>query len=129
MNELNTKCGHVVLAENDFMTAKLIVASLEQAGQTVALARDGREVVELFEDHYPDVLLLNMNLSRPNGVELLRSLKSQKKIVPVIGFISPGQADMRPLATSLGVESFFESPFNPQELVEAVLNIVRREQK
>jgi|GEM_PF-3432536 len=110
----------IVIAEDNFVTARLLASSLQAAGRTTVIARDGDEVVALIKKHSPDLLLLNMNLTRPSGVELLRTLQLHQSRMRVLALTTPGQADVRSAASSLGVAGFFEVPFYPAELGERV---------
>lgn len=110
----------IVIAEDNFVTARLLASSLQAEGCTTVIARDGDEAVALINKHNPDLLLLNLNLSRPSGVELLRTLQLHRSRLRVIAVTTPGQADMKSVASSLGVSAFFEVPFHPAELLQQV---------
>ena len=110
----------IVIAEDNFVTARLLASSLQAEGRSTVIARDGDEAVALINKHNPDLLLLNLNLSRPSGVELLRTLQLHSSRLRVIALTTPGQADMKSVAKSLGVTGFFEVPFYPAELGKQV---------
>ncbi|MBI2212555.1 MAG: response regulator [Acidobacteria bacterium] len=110
----------VIVAEDNFLTAHLIVATLEKAGYRAIAGRDGDEVSRLIGTHRPRVLIVNLNLSRPSGMELLRTLRKAYAELRAIAFLAPTQADLRAQAAGLGAESFFESPFDPSALVAEV---------
>lgn len=116
----------VVVAEDNFLTARLIAACLQQAGQTVVLARNGDEVIHLIQKYNPSLVLLNLNLIRPSGVELLRFLRPRRSGLKVLAMTAPGQAELKSAAASLGVGGFFETPFFPQELASTVKFMLRK---
>ncbi len=114
----------VVVAEDNFLTAHLIVAALEAVGVVSYIGRFGDQVMSLTDDHRPRVLILNLNFSRPSGLELLRILRvSERRIQPIV-LINPGQADMKPQAQAYGARIFFENPFDPAELARQVLDLL-----
>jgi DNA-binding response OmpR family regulator len=82
--------------------------------------RDGDAVWQLVEAHNPAVLIVNLNLSRPSGMELLRMLRKKYTELRVIAFLASTQSDLRTQAAVLGAEAFFESPFEPAALVAEV---------
>ncbi len=110
----------VIVAESNLLTGRLIAATLQQGGHQAILAKDGDDVLKLLETHSPDVLLLNLNMTRPSGVELLRVLNQRNARLKILASTAPGQADLKTAASSLGVSGFFEAPFDPQELTEQV---------
>ena len=114
----------VVVAEDNFLTAKLIVAALEEGGLYAEIGRDGDQVSRLISEHNPKVLLLSLNLLRPSGLELARILRLRQRGLKTIGFLNPGQADMKPQASSYGVELFVENPFDPEALVSHVYEML-----
>jgi two-component system OmpR family response regulator len=120
MGEAGRSATTVVVAEDNFLTSHLIVASLERAGYRAVAGRDGDAVWQLVEAHNPAVLIVNLNLSRPSGMELLRMLRKKYTELRVIAFLASTQSDLRTQAAVLGAEAFFESPFEPAALVAEV---------
>lgn len=114
----------VVVAEDNFLTAHLIVAALDTVGVASSIGRFGDEVIALVDQHRPPVLIINLNFSRPSGLELLRTLRAPERGLKPIVLINPGQADMRPQATSYGAKAFFENPFDPAVLAASVLDLL-----
>jgi DNA-binding response OmpR family regulator len=124
MAESGGKAATVVVAEDNFLTSRLLVASLEKAGYRAESGRDGDSVARLVEKHNPRVLIINLNLSRPSGMELLRSLRPHARGMRVVAFLAPGQADMKTHAVALGADVFFEPPFDPDALIREVARLV-----
>jgi len=112
----------IVVGESNFVTARLLVASLQAGGWTAVAGTTGEDVVALIDKHASNVLVLNLNLMQPGGIALLRILQSRR--LKIIGVTNSGQADMRPLAASLGVSSFFELPFVPSDFTTQMRNLV-----
>lgn len=123
MGETGKGVATVVVAEDNFLTAHLIVAALEKAGYRAFAGRDGDEVWGLVAEHRPRVLIVNLNLSRPSGMELLRSLNKEHRNLRAIAFLAPAQADLRPQAAAFGAEAFFEPPFDPAALIAEVARL------
>jgi DNA-binding response OmpR family regulator len=129
-DELYPEDSTIVVIEDDFLKARLLLAALQThtGSRRVFLARDGDQALRLIQEHHPDVILLNMNLSRPSGLEFLRLLQVKKNGMKVIAMTNQGQADLRAAATMLGATNFVETPYNPYELSDHVLTIRRQPQ-
>lgn len=110
----------IVVAESNFLTGRLIVSSLQAGGHPAVVGRDGDDVLKLLEMYQPDLLVLDMNLGRPNGLELLRTLHQRQVNLKILAATAPGQAELRAAAGSLGVKDFFDFPFSPEELNQRV---------
>lgn len=126
MREARQAIKPIIVAETNFLTARLLVASLQSAGHSAIAARDGDDVLKLLEMYSSDVLLLNMNLSRPSGMELLRTLQQKHAKLKILASTAHGQSDLKAAASSLGVRGFYELPFVPAELNEQVRQLIAR---
>lgn len=104
------------MAESDFLTGTLLIASLEAAGRRALIARDGEAVLELIEAHKPELLVLSMNLARPGGVQMLHTLQQRRLRLNILATTRIGQANLRATARTLGVSAFLQLPFSPDEL-------------
>ena len=114
----------VIVAEDNFLTAHLIVAALEAVGVPAAMGRFGDQVLSLVDEYRPQIVVLNLNFSRPSGLELLRVLRADEHGLKVVVLINPGQADMKPQAQAYGAHSFFMNPFDPADLASGVLDLL-----
>lgn len=103
----------IIVGESSFVTARLLIASLQAGGWSAVAGTTGEDVVSLLEKHATDVLVLNLNLMQPSGIELLRILQSRR--LKILVATSAGHADLRAVATSLGVSGFVEFPFVPSD--------------
>src|SRR5687767_12932288 len=110
----------IIIAESNFLTGRLLAATLQSSGYMAIVAPYGEDVMKLLDMYSPDVLLLNMNLSRPSGVELLRTLQTRDPHLKILASTAAGQSELKASATSLGVRGFFEMPFSPDELTAQV---------
>lgn len=106
----------VLVVEENFLTGRLLAESFLATGETCVMARDCDQAIELAIIHKPHLLVLNLNFARPNGVELVRTLRSRGVTVPILGVTLPGQLDLRSAAAAHGVDSFMELPFDPRQV-------------
>ncbi|WP_018411375.1 response regulator [Methyloversatilis thermotolerans] len=104
-----------------------------QMNNPIAVARDGEEALgciarwEQGQEPPPSLILLDINLPRVNGIEVLRHLKSHPRYrrIPVVVLTSSSEdRDLRD-AYSLGVNSFIVKPVDFDRFVEAAGQIER----
>jgi DNA-binding NtrC family response regulator len=114
----------ILIAETNFVTARLLLASLQAAGHPAVVARSGDEVLKFIDKYRPELLVLNMNLGRPSGLELLRTLHQRDSMIKVLAATGAGQAEMKAAASSLGVKAFFEFPFVPADFARRVAEML-----
>lgn len=128
---VHPKESPILVIENDFLKARLLVAALQThiGTRKIHVARDGDQAFRMIRAFGPDVILLNMNLSRPSGVEFLRLLFQNRREMnglEIVALTQQGQGDLRSVASTMGVKHFVESPYAPKELTARVLAATRR---
>lgn len=116
----------ILVIEDDFLKARLLVASLQThiGTRQIHVARDGDQAFRMIRDYDPDIILLNMNLSRPSGLEFLRLLHQNRgdlSSFSLVAMTQQGQGELRSAASTLGATHFVESPYAPADLSERVM--------
>lgn len=108
----------IIVAESDFLTGEVLLSSLDSIGRRAVLARDGDVLLSLIDKYAPQVVILDLNLSRPGALQMLRSL--QQKQTRIVAALRIGQAKLRGAARAFGVTSFLEMPFSIDELRDTI---------
>lgn len=76
----NTKLVKIVLAEDEPLIALAYQQALTYHGFDVIVAKDGRETLAVVEKERPDLLLLDVIMPHMNGIEVLRTLRSNPEL-------------------------------------------------
>ncbi len=121
------KTATVLIADDNPQIVELLEAYLDPLGVNVITARDGQETLEQVERHQPDLLLLDIMMSRRSGYEVCRILKEDPayRDMPIIMVTALNEpADME-RARELGAECFLTKPVNKNELLERVQNLLQ----
>ena len=118
---------HTALVVDDSLSARRALAQvLSDAGYEVRTARDGLEAVELIEVHAPDLLLVDMEMPRMNGIELTAHVRSRAATarLPVIMVTSRSTSKHRQQAEKAGVDLYLTKPFAEDQLLEHVQTLL-----
>ena len=116
----------ILLAESDEEYAKKLSKIFAIEGFSVAVARDGREAIELFETIRPGVVLADVALPKLSGMDVCRHTRMTSS-VPVI-FLSARFSEMDVvLGFEMGADDYVSKPFRVRELVARVRAAHRRE--
>ena len=108
----------VLLADDEEFILNLLEISLSRLGMNVIKAADGIEALEQYTAHRDsiDAVILDMNMPRKNGIEVLHELRSQDADIPI--WLSSGSPDedfvdgsVREMLTGL-----FHKPFTLKDL-------------
>jgi YesN/AraC family two-component response regulator len=97
-----------------------LMLSMNESVIVVAIAKDGAEAVDLARENHPDIVVLDINMPKLNGLEAFKEIS---QIYPDTGcIIITADRDTSPLgmAMSLGAQEFLLKPFSIEELNEAV---------
>lgn len=116
----------ILLAEDNPADVYLIREALKEHGVDCAIqtASDGREVLTLIDSAgpawHPDLIILDLNLPRHDGIELLRKLRSTEELsrVPVVVLTSSDSPRDRATATELGATRYLSKPSNLEHFLE-----------
>jgi DNA-binding response OmpR family regulator len=115
-----------LVAEDDRALGMLLVRSLGAEGHDVVLAGDGQAAVDSFLEHTPDLTILDLNLPRRDGVDVLRSLRSITNNSPVIILTARSEIELRVKCFDLGADDFLLKPFALAELRARCRALLRR---
>jgi class 3 adenylate cyclase/DNA-binding response OmpR family regulator len=93
---------------------------LEPNNYVAVVAYDGREALELMHKHHPDLVLLDYNMPRMDGVGFLRALRKRRIEVPVILMTADGSENLAVEVFRLGVRNYLIKPFEIDEMEDAI---------
>ncbi|MEI6428190.1 MAG: response regulator [Pseudanabaena sp. ELA607] len=118
----------VLIVEDSITQREMIEGLLKGSGLEVTSAGDGVEALEKIEGNCPDLVVMDIVMPRMNGYELCRRLKSdpQTEKVPVVMCSSKGEEFDRYWGMKQGADAYIAKPFQPQELVGTVKQLLRK---
>jgi two-component system, chemotaxis family, chemotaxis protein CheY len=118
--------GHSVLVCDDLPAVQTMMRRmLERQGFTVAgLASTAEEVLTLYQEHRPDVVLLDLNMPGANGLGLLRALRAQEPPACVVIVSGAGDSMLRDEAQALGAADWVLKPVYGASLVALLRGVL-----
>lgn len=93
---------------------------LKPNGYRALTARDGEEGLRKALTENPDLILLDLQMPRMTGIEVLESLKEHGKSIPVILMTFHGSEELAVRVFRLGVKNYIIKPFEIEEMLEAI---------
>jgi two-component system OmpR family response regulator len=115
----------VLVADDDPHIRQLLVFALEKAGMAVREAADGEAALAEVARVRPDLIVLDINMPRMDGLEVCRRLRAQGDL-PILFLSSRDDEIDRVLGIELGGDDYVVKPFSPREVVARVQAILRR---
>lgn len=128
VKEKNFKGIHVLLAEDDDMSAEIATIQLEGFGMDVTRAADGKEAVEIFSENPAgtfDVVLMDIMMPQMNGYEAAKQIRSMDdrpdgQKIPVIAMTANAFAEGIQAALDAGMNGYLSKPVILEELIGAI---------
>ena len=118
----------ILIVEDDEAIATGLALNLKLAGRITAIARDGVEALAQIEAEDFALVLLDINLPRMNGLEVLAALRRADNIVPVIVVSARDGEYDKVAALRLGADDYVTKPFALAELLARIDAVLRRTQ-
>jgi len=115
----------ILVIDDEREIVKLVKAYLEQAGFKVATASDGQEGLTVFRHEKPDLVVLDLNLPRIDGLDVCRTIRRESD-TPVIMLTARVEEQDRLIGLELGADDYIVKPFSPREVVARVRAVMRR---
>jgi len=118
--------GTILIVEDDDAIATGLALNLKLAGHPSTIAPDGDEALAHIADTDFALVLLDINLPKRNGLEVLATLRSTDNLVPVIVLSARDGEFDKVAALRLGADDYVTKPFALAELLARIEAVLRR---
>jgi len=115
----------ILIVDDDLHIRQLLAFAFTKAGMTTIEAPDGEAAITQVEQHAPDLVILDINMPRMDGLEVCRRLRASND-VPIFFLSSRDDEIDRVLGIELGGDDYVVKPFSPREVVARATAILRR---
>lgn len=117
----------ILIVEDEARIADLLERGLRSAEYRTERAATGGRALELWRSAAPSLILLDIMIPSPNGLEVLQTIRRESE-VPVIVVSARVEELDRLLGLELGADDYILKPFSPREVLLRVRNVLRRVQ-
>lgn len=116
----------VLVVEDDAKIASFIAKGLKQNGFSVDPACDGEAALSFAATVTYDAIVLDIMLPRLDGLSVVRRLRQDKNLVPVLILSAKASVDNRVMGLQAGGDDYLTKPFAFSELLARVQALIRR---
>jgi len=116
----------LLIAEDDHALGAFLRRGLEAEEHQVMLVGDGQAAIEAFVTELPDLTILDLNLPRRDGIEVLRFLRSCNDELPIMILTARSEIETRIQCLDLGADDCMLKPFSLKELRARCRALMRR---
>jgi DNA-binding response OmpR family regulator len=116
----------ILVADDDLELLRLIAFALRQAGYLIVEAQDGPSALATFATERPDLVILDVNMPRLDGFEVLKRIRSGGATTPVLMLTVRATEEDQVRGLDLGADDYLTKPFSPRTLLARVRALLRR---
>jgi DNA-binding response OmpR family regulator len=117
---------HFLVVDDDQALGMFLVRALEAEGHQVRVAVDGQAAVDGFLERTPELTILDLDLPRRDGVEVLRFLRTLTGDAPILILTARSDMETRVKCLDLGADDYMLKPFALAELRARCRALLRR---
>ncbi|WP_214694535.1 response regulator transcription factor [Exiguobacterium sp. s160] len=118
----------ILVVEDDSKIARLLELELKHAGYEVVVATDGRSGLERAVVDEIDLVLLDIMLPQMSGLEVVRRLKEERPLLPVLMVTARGDRYDKVSGLDLGADDYITKPFEIEEVLARIRAFLRMRQ-
>jgi DNA-binding response OmpR family regulator len=119
----------LLLVEDDRILGASLKKALEKRGYGVDWVADGELAMASLQDSVFALILLDINLPKVSGLEILRTLRLSKNAVPVLLLTARDASAQKVEGLDNGADDYIVKPFDLEELLARIRALIRRSER
>lgn len=121
----------ILVVDDEAKLLRAVAATLREEGYEVTTARSGEEALVSVSASVPDLVVSDIRMPRMDGYQLARALRSNPRteLIPVVFLTAKGERKDRLAGIRGGVDAYLVKPFDPEELLAVVANLLGRAER
>lgn len=118
----------LLIVEDNARLLRVIAVYLEKTGFEIMTARDGDDALLRLAETIPDLIVSDIMMPGADGFSLAASVRANPRtdLIPIIFLTAKERREDRIAGFRAGVDAYLVKPFEPEELVAAIENILSR---
>ena len=114
-----------LVVDDDLALADVVAFTFRRAGFDVIMAHDGFAAIERWKAESPDLIILDLNLPKLDGLSVCRQVRAQDT-TPIIILSVRGEEDDIVKGLELGADDYVVKPFSPRQVIARAEAVLRR---
>ncbi len=113
----------ILVADDNEINRRVVGKILERSGHQVCLVEDGNQALDLMEAQPFDIVLMDINMPRMNGMEATRLFRlggPASPHLPIVALTADATAEMARKCTEVGMDGCITKPFTPAHLMATI---------
>ena len=122
------EASKILVVDDEPRNVRILQIQLNAQGYTVCTAADGLEALDTVEKEVPDLILLDINMPRMDGFEVIKQIRADKatEFIPIVMITALRDTrENRIRSIEAGADDFIEKPFDSLEVLARVRSLLR----
>ncbi len=122
------KASKILVVDDEPKNVRILEIHLNAQGYNVCTAEDGVEALDILEKEKPDLILLDINMPKMNGFEVVKQVRANKttEFIPIVMITALRDTrENRIESIEVGADDFIEKPFDSLEVLARVRSLLR----
>lgn len=121
----------ILVVDDEAKLLRAVAVTLREEGYEVATARSGAEALVAVNASVPDLVVSDIRMPGMDGYQLARALRSSPRteFIPIVFLTAKGERKDRLAGIRTGVDAYLVKPFDPEELIAVVANLLARAER
>jgi len=116
----------ILIVEDESALRKALAKGFQKSGYTVDVAEDGEESLELYFSNQYNLVILDLNLPKLDGLDVLREIRKENKEIPVLILSARNEVNDKINGLDMGANDYLAKPFHFDELEARSRALLRR---
>lgn len=118
----------IMVVDDDKNTRILLRAVLEEAGYHVHTAANGKEALQLLDEQYVDLVVLDVMMPELDGYEFTRTLREGNSTLPILMVSAKQLPEDKKRGFLVGTDDYMTKPIDEEEMLLRIQALLRRAQ-
>ena len=111
--------------EDDLEILENVSFLFERFVKKVYIAKDGKEALEVYKKHLPDIVVTDINLPKIDGLSVAAKIREEDKHIPIVIITAHDEDFHIEKAKEIGVSSYLKKPFTLQQLKDVLAKAIQ----
>lgn len=116
----------LVCDDSAFMRMMLKKILIENGYDIVAEASDGKQAVQLFRQHNPDIITMDITMPKMDGIEAVKIIHEENPLARIVMVTAIGQRAVIMEALKAGASDFIVKPFDSDKVLATIKKILEQ---
>ena len=116
----------ILVCDDDKDIVDAIQIYLSAEGYNIIKAYNGKEALELINEHQIHLVLMDIMMPHMDGIRATMTLRENNNSIPIIFLTAKSEDSDKVLGLNVGADDYITKPFNPLELIARVKSALRR---